>query len=121
LLKHKPGIDSAGYIELTDYIPYKLTYEYSTNKDQLTVFSEIYYDKGWKAYVDGKEIPHFRANYVLRAMVLPEGDHTLEFIFEPRAYYTGNMISFYSSLMLLIGLAGYIVWFFTKGKSKQSD
>ena len=95
------GYDSAGYINLTTYIPDHLTYEYSLNRDQLTLFSEIYYKKGWQAYVDGEPIPYFRANYVLRAAILPAGEHTFEFIFEPRSFYVGYEISFISSLFLI--------------------
>lgn len=97
-----PGRDSAGYIELTSYAPNDLTYKYETAKDALTVFSEIYYPKGWNAYVDGRLTPHFRANYVLRAMVLPAGSHTVEFKFEPNVYMVGERISLISSIALLL-------------------
>jgi hypothetical protein len=102
------GADTTGFVKLTDYKPDKLTYSYKTSKDQLTVFSDIYYEKGWKAFVDGKLTPHFRANYVLRAMVLPAGEHTLIFEFRPKSYYLGEKISLISSLFLLIVIAGMI-------------
>ena len=70
------------------------------------MFSEIYYDKGWNAYVDGKPMPHFRANYVLRAMRIPSGKHTVEFKFEPSTYYTGEKISLAGSVLLLLLFAG---------------
>jgi hypothetical protein len=111
------GADTTGFINLTDYKPDKLTFSYKTIKDQLTVFSDIYYEKGWKAYVDGKLTPHFRANYVLRAMVLPAGKHTLIFEFRPRSYYLGEKISLISSLFLLIiivGMIGREVYDYTK-------
>jgi len=99
--------DSAAYIRLTQYHPDWLLYEYQAGTDQLTVFSEIYYDKGWSAYIDGKFHPHFRANYVLRAMVLPSGHHTVEFKFEPKSYYTGKKIAGFTSvglfLLILLG------------------
>jgi hypothetical protein len=102
------GTDTAGFIKLTDYTPDKLSYKYKVSRDQLTVFSEIYYDKGWTAYIDGKAIPHFRANYVLRAMILPAGEHDLVFEFKPRSYYLGEKVSLISSLLLLILLAGML-------------
>ena len=94
-------------IKLKEYKPNYLKYTSNTTLDQLAVFSEIYYDKGWNAYVDGELKPHFRANYVLRAMQIPKGDHTIEFKFEPIVYSTGESISFISSILLLL-LLGFV-------------
>lgn len=108
--KSKVGTPAPGdMIRLTDYHPDHLTYEYSTSKDLVAVFAEVWYDKGWTAYVDGEEIPHFRANYILRAAELPGGNHKLEFIFKPTSYYMGENISLVASLLLIggLGLAGY--------------
>lgn len=96
-------------IELTSYRPDRLVYEYSAPHDAFAVFSEIWYDKGWKAYVDGKELPILRANYLLRALQLPGGNHQVEFKFEPRSYHLGETISLIASVLLLLGLAG-AVW-----------
>src|SRR5690606_37814949 len=85
--------DETGSIVLTEYQPNYLKYSAKAASEQLTVFSEIYYDKGWNAFVDGKEVPHFRVNYILRGMVLPAGEHTVEFKFHPKSYYIGNKIS----------------------------
>jgi len=101
-----PGYDSTALIKLIEYKPNDLKYQTNTAKDQLVVFSEIYYDKGWNAYVDGNLTPHFRANYVLRAMVLPAGKHLIEFKFEPKVYAIGEKISFASSLILVILVLG---------------
>ncbi|MCK5702858.1 MAG: YfhO family protein, partial [Cyclobacteriaceae bacterium] len=60
-----------------------------------------YYSKGWKAFIDGNEAEILRANYILRALELPEGKHTIEFRFEPRSFYIGNMIMWISSVVLL--------------------
>jgi hypothetical protein len=100
------GRDSADRINLDTYAPNKLTYHYNSRNNGLAVFSEIYYPQGWNAYVDGKLTPHFMANYVLRAMVLPAGDHQLEFRFEPSLYAIGEKISLGSSIILLLLLAG---------------
>jgi hypothetical protein len=94
--------DSISKIALTEYQPNHLTYNVQTSSEQLAVFSEIYYGKGWNAYLDGKPIPHFRANYVLRAMQLPAGNYKLEFKFEPKSYVTGEKISMIGSILLLI-------------------
>lgn len=94
-------------IELTSYKPNELIYKYSAAGERLAVFSEIYYPGGWKAYIDGKEQDHLRANYVLRAMVVPAGDHEIRFEFRPASYYTGNKISFASSIVFFLLVAGY--------------
>ncbi len=102
----------AGAISLTKYEPEKLSYAANLTTPATAVFSEIYYADGWNAYVDGKATPHFRANYLLRAMNLPVGQHTVEFRFEPKEYAIGNTVSLISSvlLLLLIGGAGWLGW-----------
>ena len=99
--------DQNGGIVLAEYEPNYLKFNSKSASEQLTVFSDIYYDKGWNAYIDGKEVPHFRVNYILRALVLPAGDHTVEFKFHPKSYYTGNTISLASSLLLILAIIGY--------------
>ncbi len=104
--------DSLATIVLTDYKPNALTYKSSASKEQLAVFSEIYYDKGWNAYIDGKLSPYFRADYVLRAMIVPAGNHVIEFKFEPRVYKVGEKISYASSIILVLlalGTAGFMI------------
>jgi hypothetical protein len=116
----KFSADSLAEIRLTSYLPNHLVYETKTNSEQIAVFSEIYYPKGWNAYIDGELKPHFRADYVLRSMRIPAGSHKVEFKFEPEMYYTGNKISLFSSLFLLLLIAGtiYKEWFY-KRKSKE--
>ena len=94
--------NSIAYVSLETYKPNYLKYNCETNKKRVVVFSEIYYDKGWKAFIDGKETPYFRANYVLRAMMVPKGKHTIEFKFEPSKYYAGENISLIGLILLLI-------------------
>ena len=106
-----------GEIKLTDYKPNYLKYEATVNSSsQLAVFSEIYYPKGWKSFIDGKETAHIQADYVLRAMVIPSGKHEIEFKFEPNSYYLGNKVSFASSILLLLAIGGYLYYNF---KSKK--
>lgn len=100
--------ETGGKIELTEYQPNYLKYEYSASSARFTVFSDIYYNKGWNAYIDGEPVSHFRVNYVLRALIVPEGKHTIEFKFEPKSYYTGNKISLASSLLLVLATLGYV-------------
>ena len=99
--------DAAGAsIALTTYGPDALTYRYNAPKAGLVVFSEIYYADGWQAFIDGQPAPHLRANYVLRALPVPAGSHTIEFKFEPKSYAVGNAVSLASSVALLLVLVG---------------
>jgi len=113
--------DSSGNISLTEYEPNYLKYQSNASSEQLTVFSEIYYNKGWNAYIDGAKVPHFRVNYILRALVLPPGKHTVEFKFEPKSYSVGNKISLASSLLLIFAIAGYGFTEFRRKTKKEKD
>ncbi len=119
-----PGIDSASSISLISYLPNDLIYESSTTKEGLAVFSEIYYKEGWKAFIDGKETPYIRVNYVLRALRIPAGEHKIEFKFHPQLYYTGQKISLASSIILLLlffGLAGKSILDEIKNPATESE
>lgn len=111
LADFKDARDPESKIVLREYAPNKLTYDaIGLKENQLAVFSEIYYPYGWKATIDGQEIPHFRANYVLRAMVIPKGDHTIVFTFEPESYITGTKLSYASSILLFVIVLGALGW-----------
>ncbi|WP_460694511.1 YfhO family protein [Mucilaginibacter puniceus] len=102
-------VDAAASIKLVSYNPDHLVYESGSVTNQIAVFSEIYYDKGWTMLIDGKEQPYFRADYLLRAAQIPLGNHKIEFIFHPASYYTGEGISLAGSVLLVLalGFAGY--------------
>lgn len=123
--EHLKGVnfvkDTAGYIRLTEYKPNYLKYEMKASGDQLAVFSDIYYPDGWISFIDGEEVPHFRVNYILRAMVVPGGEHSVEFRFRPGAYYNGNKVSFASSILLLLAIAGYFADRIRKSKLRQDE
>lgn len=111
LADFKEARDPGSKIVLRDYAPNKLTYDaIGLKENQLAVFSEIYYPHGWKAFIDGQEVPHFRANYVLRAMVIPKGDHTIVFTFEPESYILGTKLSYASSILLFVIVLGALGW-----------
>jgi uncharacterized membrane protein YfhO len=98
---------------LLEHNPKFLKYESTSSANALAVFSEIYYPKGWIATIDGKEATILRANYILRALEIPAGKHTIEFRFEPKAYTVGNTVTMASSwlvLLVLLGSIGYTVW-----------
>lgn len=104
------SVDSLASIKMTQYSPNGIQYEYQSANEQLAVFSEMYYQPGWNAYVDGKLSPHFRANYVLRAMRLPAGKHKIEFKFEPKAFFVGEKISLFSMLLFFAMVLGALGW-----------
>jgi hypothetical protein len=102
-------VDSSSYIKLTEYHPNHLRYESNAATEQFAVFSEIYYQPGWNAYVDGKLTPHVRVDYILRGMELPAGKHEILFKFEPEHYIRSEKISYVGSLLwiaLLLGSLG---------------
>ncbi|WP_375578316.1 YfhO family protein [Marivirga tractuosa] len=108
-----PQVDlSEGNINLKSYAPNELVYQSDNTQTGLALFSEIYYPKGWKAYIDGKEAEILQANYVLRALEIPPGQHEIRFEFKPAAYYTGNTIMMIGSIILIIVLIGGIVYSF---------
>jgi len=111
--------DSTASIVLDSYRPNHLVYSSKANAEQLAVFSEIYYDPGWKATIDGQPAPHFRADWTLRAMLIPAGEHKIEFIFRPEGYVTASYVSSFSSffvLLLIVAAIVYSVWRETKKK-----
>ena len=95
--------DSLNAITLKAYKPNALTYEVNTVKGGTVVFSEIYYP-GWRSYVDGKEVEHGRADYVLRAMNVPAGKHTVEFVFDPQSLHVTEGIAFTALALLAVGV-----------------
>ncbi|MCX6330260.1 MAG: YfhO family protein, partial [Bacteroidia bacterium] len=109
ITKSSYPVEEGEKIELTSYQPNELVYKYSAKSQKLAVFSDIYYPAGWKCSLDGKENKYFRADYVLRAMIVPEGDHEIKFAFEPASFTIGNNISLVSSIVLILLLAGFIV------------
>jgi hypothetical protein len=127
-----PGRSDYDYISLSHYAPNELHYEFYTQDGGAAVFSEVYYPKGWKAWIeregeygeviDGRyhptaqaeEVDIFRANWILRGVIIPEGEGTLIMRFEPQSYVIGENISRVSSILLillLLGTAGAMIWF----------
>ncbi|MEP6647759.1 MAG: hypothetical protein ABJC12_11780 [Saprospiraceae bacterium] len=106
----------SGQIKLTSYAPDELVYQSTSLGEGMAVFSEIWYgpDKGWQAYIDGVKAPHFRADYILRAMRIPAGEHQIRFKFNPTSYHAGEMISLIFSLLIVAALIyGLYRWLIT--------
>ena len=107
--------DTTATIFLEKYGVTNVTYQSTSQKEQLAVFSEIYYDKGWNAYIDGELVPHFRVNYVLRSLKIPAGNHTIIFKFEPKVIQQGSFISLTSYVLLLLISLGWVFYEKKKG------
>ncbi len=94
--------ESVGKIELTAYAPDKLKFRSESPVEQPAIFSDIYYPKGWKAYLDGNQIEIKRVNYILRGLMVPAGNHTIEFKFEPQSFYTARVLAIIGGIIILI-------------------
>jgi hypothetical protein len=116
----KENVSGSGNIRLKSYTPRELTYSASISGGKgLAVFSEIYYEKGWEAYIDDRQAKIIPVNYLLRGLVIPEGDHTIRFIFNPSSYTTGNIIMTIFSAILLILIFLTIYFIFPKRKKSE--
>ena len=96
----------------------EINYTSSSTKKQLAVFSEIYYNLGWKAYIDNVEAPIVKANYVLRALVVPAGSHSIRFEFKPTTIKTSIVASTFASILLWLSIAVMLVLAY---KNKQKS
>ena len=110
--------DSLAIIQLTNYQPNELRYKSKTQSEQFAVFSDMYYKNGWNAYIDGKKVPIIRANYVLRALIIPKGKHEIVFKFEPAVIKKGTVISLISYALLVLIPIG---WFFIEKKKTKNE
>jgi len=110
--------DSTELIRLTSYAPNKLVYSSDTKSPQFAVFSEMYYrgNQDWKSYIDGKETPHHKVNYVLRGMEIPAGKHEIVFEFKPAAVEKGKMLDLIASVALVLLGVGAV---YTRVKNKD--
>lgn len=103
--------DTLRSVTLTDYQPNALKYEVDSKNGGVVVFSEIYYP-GWISYIDGKEVEHGRADYILRAMNVPAGKHQIEFKFDPKSLHTTETIAYTALAILALGaIAVCFLWY----------
>lgn len=114
-LKQPIVFDSSASIKLKENINDKIIYISNSSAPQFAVFSEVYYNKGWNVFVDGKPADYAKVNYVLRGMFLTAGKHDIEFRFEPKSYTTGRMISIWSNILIILTLI-VAIYFSTKQK-----
>lgn len=114
--------DSSSVIVMEHQKPYNpdyVVYKTKTSKDQLAVFSEVYYAPDWRAYIDGKPADYFRVNYILRAMVVPAGEHTIEFKCEAPKLYQLIKVNILSGVLFILLVAGSLVLYYRKGKKSE--
>ncbi|ASW72880.1 hypothetical protein IQ37_05640 [Chryseobacterium piperi] len=110
--------DSTAFINLTKYQPNELEFRSESKTPQLAVFSEIYYPHGWKMFVDEKEVPYIKADYLLRAVHVPAGKHHITMIFEPEVIEKGKWISLLC-FGLFIALSAFGIFWINKNKKKE--
>lgn len=113
------GKDSVAQVKLIKYGLNDLEFQSNNSQNGLAVFSDIYYPYGWKAYVDGKETPIVRANYVLRAIKVPAGTHKIEFKFHPDSYYKGDRMAMFASI-LLFAIAAFSIFKLLKDGKEET-
>lgn len=115
--------DSNSVITMEHQKPYNpdyVVYKTKTSKEQLAVFSEVYYAPDWKAYIDGKPAEYLRVNYILRAMVVPAGEHKIEFKCEAPLMHKLDKVTLLFSILFVVVVAGTLVLYYRKPKKEVS-
>lgn len=101
-VKATPVYDSTAKIQLIKNDNDVVNYSFESTAPQFVVFSEVFYDRGWKAFIDNEEAPIVRTNYVLRGLSVPAGKHVIDFKFEPQSYIMGQRITNISQIILVL-------------------
>ncbi len=104
-----------GTISMNEYSPMKITYSSESNENQFAVFSEMYYEQGWRALIDGKEAEIINVNYCIRGLEVPKGKHKIQFYYDTSPYEKSNKISLFLCFLVLI-FTGFSIW-----KQKRAD
>ncbi len=112
--------DSTAFINLTKYQPNELEFKAESKTPQLAVFSEIYYPHGWKVFVDEKEVPYIKADYLLRAVHVPAGKHQIRMVFEPEVIEKGKWLSLLC-FGLFIALSAFGIFWMNKNKKQEEQ
>jgi len=106
--------DSLNTINMISYAPNRLKYKSNSKKNGIVVFSEIYYPKGWLAYIDGQLVDHFPVNYILRGLLVPSGEHEIVFEFKPKSFFISSVIALVCSCLFILIIILTGVLFFKK-------
>ncbi|GEO10996.1 YfhO family protein [Segetibacter aerophilus] len=120
VLKASFTVDPMASIQLVKNENDVVTYKSRSAAEQLAVFSEVFYNIGWNAYVDGKQTPYAKVNYVLRGMMVPAGEHTIVFKFEPKSHAVGWTVTYICSFLMLLLLAGAIFFEVKNTRAKSA-
>jgi hypothetical protein len=112
-----PVADSTGSIRLIKNDNDIITYQSSSKTNQFAVFSEIFYDRGWKAYIDNKEAPIIQTNYVLRGLAIPAGTHNIRFEFKPASYYQSSKFAIAGSVLIWLAIIAAFLYAYKKKKT----
>lgn len=115
------AVDSLASVKLVHYAPNRVKYHTRNSQEGLAVFSEIYYPHGWHATIDGAPAEILRADYILRALVVPEGEHEIEFVFDPQSLHTTETVAIAGSILLGLAGLGVVVYFFIKRRRRGAD
>jgi len=107
-----------GSVEMTHYQPNKIAYKVDAKGTQLVVFSEVFYPRDWRATIDGQPVQVLKANYLLRAVEVPSGQHTVELQFDIPEFHTYNKLSIAIYVLLFLGTSVLVYWSMKRGKPK---
>ncbi len=111
--------DSTVNIKITKFENHNIAYEVSANGNNLLVFNEMYYPPDWKAYIDGNETEIYKANYLQRAIIVPQGKHTIELKYYSKTYEESKKISLFANIFVLLLLIGSSAGFYWKSRKKN--
>ncbi len=114
------GTDTSASITITDYRPNYQRYVSESQFEEAAVFSEIYYDKGWSAYIDGEPVPYFRADYILRGLVIPAGEHIIEWRFAAPKFKTIESVTLACSIIILLSVAAAVTVTIVRKRKKET-
>jgi len=106
---YEPGPDTSAQIHLLNNDNDVISYVSTSKKPRFAVFSEVFYARGWKAWVDDREVPIIRTNYALRGLSIPPGRHIIRFVFHPLSYYVGRQVQWMATILQLLLVAGAVI------------
>jgi uncharacterized membrane protein YfhO len=112
--------DTASVVKLVNNDNDFIEYHSTSSQNQFAVFSEIFYDRGWKAYIDDKEAPIIQTNYALRGLSVPAGNHKITFEFKPASYYSSNKIAITASALIWLLIVAALIQTFRKRREDKA-